>query len=233
MNFPSPLAHGQLVSRYKRFFADVLLDDGTPVTAHCPNPGAMLGLNQPGLGCWVSRSDDPKRKLAWTLELVEADGGLVGINTLLPNRLVAEALAADAIPELTGYATHRREVKYGENSRVDFLLTADDRPACWLEIKNCHLSRTSGLAEFPDCVAARSTKHLRELAAMVLAGDRAVALFVVQRTDCQTFAACHDLDPVFARGLDQAADAGVEVLVYGCDMGLDGIRIARRIAWTP
>lgn len=233
MNFPSPLAHGQLVSRYKRFFADVLLDDGTAITAHCPNPGAMLGLNQPGLGCWVSRSDDPKRKLAWTLELVEADGGLVGINTLLPNRLVAEALAADAIPELTGYATHRREVKYGENSRVDFLLTADDRPACWLEIKNCHLSRTSGLAEFPDCVAARSTKHLRELAAMVLAGDRAVALFVVQRTDCQTFAACHDLDPVFARGLDQAADAGVEVLVYGCDMGLDGIRIARRIAWTP
>lgn len=231
MDFPSPLAHGQLVSRYKRFFADVLLDDGTAITAHCPNPGAMLGLNQPGLGCWVSRSDDPKRKLAWTLELVEADGGLVGINTLLPNRLVAEALAADAIPELTGYGTHRREVTYGTNSRVDFLLTAEDRPACWLEIKNCHLSRTPGLAEFPDCVAARSTKHLRELEAMVAAGDRAVALFVVQRTDCSAFSACAELDPAFAAALDRTADAGVEVLVYACAMSTAGIAIDRRLDW--
>jgi len=231
MNFPSPLAHGQLVSRYKRFFADVLLDDGTAITAHCPNPGAMLGLNQPGLGCWVSRSDGPKRKLAWTLELVEADGGLVGINTMLPNRLVAEALAADAIPELTGYATHRREVKYGENSRVDFLLTAEDRPACWLEIKNVHLSRTPGLAEFPDCVAARSTKHLRELEAMVTGGDRAVALFVVQRTDCTAFSACAELDPAFATALERTADAGVEVLVYACAMTTDAIKIERRRVW--
>lgn len=231
MNFPSPLAHGQLVSRYKRFFADVLLDDGTAITAHCPNPGAMLGLNRPGLGCWVSRSEDPKRKLAWTLELVEADGGLVGINTMLPNRLVAEALAADAIPELTGYATHRREVKYGENSRVDFLLTAEHRPPCWLEIKNVHLSRRPGLAEFPDCVAARSTRHLRELEAMVSAGDRAVALFVVQRTDCTTFSACAELDPAFAAALERTADAGVEVLVYACAMTTDAIRLERRLDW--
>lgn len=231
MNFPSPLAHGQLVSRYKRFFADVLLDDGTAITAHCPNPGAMLGLNQPGLGCWVSRSEDPKRKLAWTLELVEADGGLVGINTMLPNRLVAEALAADAIPELSGYATHRREVKYGENSRVDFLLTAEDRPACWLEIKNVHLSRTPGLAEFPDCVAARSTKHLRELEAMVTVGDRAVALFVIQRTDCTAFSACAELDPAFAAALERTADAGVELLVYACAMTTDAIKLERRLDW--
>jgi len=208
MDFLQPLAHGRLVSRYKRFFADVVLDDGTEITAHCPNPGAMLGLNRPGLGTWVSRSDDPRRKLAWTLELVETDGGLVGINTLLPNRLVAEALAADAIPELTGYGAHRREVKYGEASRVDFLLTDPARPACWLEVKNVHLSRTAGLAEFPDCVAARSSRHLRELAAMVAAGDRAVALFVVQRTDCQAFSACRDLDPTFAAGLDRAAMPG-------------------------
>ncbi len=232
MNFPSPLEHGSLVARYKRFFADVLMDDGREITAHCPNPGAMLGLNTPGLGAWLSRSDDPKRKLAHTLELVEVDGGLVGLNTLHPNRLVAEALAADVIPELTGYETHRREVKYGTNSRVDFLLTHPDRPACWLEIKNCHLRRSGTLAEFPDCVAARSAKHLRELEAMVAGGDRAVALFVVQRTDCNAFSACAELDPAFARGLDQAAAAGVEVLVYACDISTSAVRISHRIPWT-
>ncbi|MBS0331898.1 MAG: DNA/RNA nuclease SfsA [Proteobacteria bacterium] len=232
MDFPSPLAHGTLTARYKRFFADVTLDDGTQIVAHCPNPGAMLGLNTPGLGAWVSRSDDPKRKLAHTLELVEVDGGLVGVNTLHPNRLVAEALAADAIPELGGYDSHRREVKYGANSRVDFLLTHPDRPACWLEIKNCHLRRSGTLAEFPDCVAARSAKHLRELEAMVAAGDRAVAMFVVQRTDCDAFAACAELDPAFAAGLDRAASAGVEVLVYACDISPTRVRIVRRIPWV-
>jgi len=232
MDFPQPLVRGRLVQRYKRFFADVVLDDGREVTAHCPNPGAMLGLNTPGLGAWVSKSDDPKRKLAHTLELVEADGGLVGINTMHPNRLVAEALAANAIPELAGYASIRREVRYGTNSRVDFLLEDDARPRAWLEVKNCHLMRTLGLAEFPDCVAARSLKHLGELEAMAAAGDRAVALFVVQRTDCEAFTACHELDPAFARGLGRAADAGVEVLVYACDVAVEGVRITRRLAWT-
>ncbi|HEX4180469.1 MAG TPA: DNA/RNA nuclease SfsA [Caulobacteraceae bacterium] len=231
MRFPSPLQRGVLVQRYKRFFADVVLDGGAAVTAHCPNPGAMLGLNQPGLPVWVSASDNPKRKLGHTLELVEADGGLVGINTMLPNRLVAEALAGGVITELAGYPSVRPEVKYGAASRVDFLLTAPDRPACWLEVKNVHLSRTPGLAEFPDCVAARSTRHLKELEAMVAAGDRAVALFVVQRTDCETFSACHDLDPAFAAGLDHAAEAGVEVLVHACGMSTTAIDLARRLEW--
>ena len=231
MDFPTPLERGVLVSRYKRFFADVILDDGREITAHCPNPGAMLGLNTPGLPAWVSRSDNPKRKLAHTLELVEADGGLVGINTMHPNRLVAEALAADLIPELTGYATHRREVRYGANSRVDFLLEAPDQSRCWLEVKNCHLRRTGALAEFPDCVAARSLKHLKELTAMVGAGDRAVMLFVIQRTDCNVFAACNDLDPAYARGLTEAATAGVEVLARRCDISTEAVSISASIAW--
>ncbi len=231
MDFPSPLACGTLVQRYKRFFADVALDDGTEVTAHCPNPGAMLGLNTPGLRAWISRSDDPKRKLAHTLELVEADGGLVGINTMAPNRLVAEALAADAIPELIGYASHRREVKYGTNSRVDFLLEAPGRQRCWLEVKNCQLRRSGALAEFPDCVAARSLKHLKELTAMVEAGERAVMLFIIQRTDCDTFAACQDLDPAYARGLNEAAERGVEVLAYACEISTQAVRIAAPLPW--
>lgn len=252
MDFPSALISGRLVRRYKRFLADVVLDDDVEVTAHCPNPGAMVGLNTPGLKVWLSRSNDPKRKLAHTLELVEADGGLVGINTMRPNRIVAEALAAGAVPELEGYDVVRPEVRYGENSRVDFQLTGDRRPACWLEIKNvqsflqrdlkpdhrvwlevknCHLSRTKGLAEFPDCVAARSAKHLRELEAMVSEGDRAVVLFVVQRTDCSAFSACHELDPVFARGLDQAAAAGVEVLIYSCEISTDGINLDQPMPW--
>jgi sugar fermentation stimulation protein A len=230
------MARGVIVQRYKRFFVDMVLDDGREISAHCPNPGAMLGVNLPGQGAWVSWSDDPKRKLPWTLQLVEAPngqggGGLVGVNTMLPNRLVAEALAAGAIPELTGYATVRPEVKYAEASRVDFLLTHPDRPPCWLEVKNCHLSRTPPLAEFPDCVAARSTRHLGDLAAMVAQGDRAVALFVVQRTDCEVFTACADLDPAFAFALDRAADAGVEVLVYACEIEPEAVRITRRIPW--
>lgn len=231
MDFPSPLKRGQLVSRYKRFFADVVLDDGTEITAHCPNPGAMLGLNMPGLPVWLSKSDDPKRKLAHTLEVVEVDGGYVGVNTMHPNRLVAEALAADAIPELSGYASTRREVKYGKASRIDFLLEDPARAPCWLEVKNCHLRRAGTLAEFPDCVAARSLKHLGELEAMVAEGHRAVMLYVIQRTDCDVFAACHDLDPAYAKGLEKAARAGVEVLCYDCDIGPEAIRIARRIPW--
>lgn len=231
MEFCSPLERGRLVSRYKRFFADVAMDDGREITAHCPNPGAMLGLSTPGLPAWLSRSDSPTRKLAHTLELVQADGGLVGINTLHPNRIVAEALEQGAIPELTGYAAVRREVKYGAASRVDFLLTDPDRPPCWLEVKNVHLMRSAGLAEFPDCVAARSLRHLAELSREAAAGARAVMLFVVQRSDCALFDAAPDLDSAYARGLTAAARAGVEVLCYDCDISLERIALRRRLPW--
>ena len=231
MDFETPLVRGRLVSRYKRFFADVVLDDGTALTTHCPNPGAMLGLNTPGLPVWISKSDNPKRKLAHTLEIVAVDGGLVGINTQHPNRLVAEALEAGLIAELAGYASVRREVNYGIASRIDFLLESPGRPPCWLEVKNSHLRRGGRLAEFPDCVAARSLKHLGELKAMAAQGHRAVMLFVIQRTDCDAFAACAELDPKYAAGLIDAAKAGVEVLCYACHIGAEAIRITHRIPW--
>lgn len=227
MQFPQPLARGVLVARYKRFFADVVRDDGREITAHCPNPGAMLGLGTPGQACWLSRSDDPKRKLTHTLELVEADGALVGVNTLHPNRLVAEALAAGTIPELAGYPVIRREVKYGERSRVDFVLEGEDR--CWVEVKGVTLSRQPGLAEWPDCVSARGARHVAELEAMVTSGDRAVVLFVAQRDDCDRFALAGDLDPALAGALARAMDAGVEVLAYGCAMSTEAITLTGRM----
>jgi sugar fermentation stimulation protein A len=232
MQFPQPLTRGVLVRRYKRFFADVMLDDGREVTAHIANPGAMLGLKDAGIPVWLSPSQSETRKLAWTWEMAEENGGLVGVNTHHPNRLVAEALEARAIPQFAAYDSVRREVRYGEASRIDFLLERSGE-RLWLEVKNCHFSRTPGLAEFPDCVAARSAKHLRELAHMVEAGDRATVLFVVQREDCDRFSACRDIDPVFAAALDGAADAGVEVLVHTCAMRPDSITLGGRIPWEP
>lgn len=212
MKFEKPLTRGTLVRRYKRFLADIETDDGEAFTAHVPNPGAMLGLNTPGLPVWVSRSDSKTRKLAHTLELVEADGGLVGVNTMHPNRLVAEALREGRIEALAGYDTVRPEVKYGTASRVDFLLTGEGRPPAYVEVKNCHFHRGDGLAEFPDCVAARSLKHLGELAREAEGGARAVMVFVIQRSDCRHFDTAADIDPGYAAGLIDAARRGVEVL---------------------
>lgn len=230
MNFPSPLRRGRLVRRYKRFLADVLLDDAeTPEVAHCPNPGAMTGLDAPGLAVLVSVSDAPHRALRLTLEIVEADGTLVGINTSRPNALVAEAMAAGAIPELAGYDRLRREVRYGAASRVDFVLESDGRPPAFVEVKNVHLSRASGLAEFPDCVTARGARHLAELAREARTGNRAVMLFLIQRGDCTSFALARDIDPAYARAFDAARAAGVEMLAYDCRVTPEEIGLRRRI----
>ena len=185
MRFSAPLVSGRLVRRYKRFLADVVLDDtGEEITAHCANPGSMLGLTKPGSRVYLSKSDNPKRKLAYSWELIEADGALVGINTAHPNRLVEEALMDGRIDPLTGFATLRREVKYGKNSRIDILLDQDgDRPV-YVEVKNVHLMRKAGLAEFPDSVTARGAKHLAEMADMVAQGARAAMVYLVQRPDC-------------------------------------------------
>lgn len=227
MRFASPLIRGTLLRRYKRFLADVILEDGREVTAHCANPGAMLGLNAPGLTVWLEPSADPRRKLAFAWRLVELpDGHLVGIDTTLPNRLVAEALAERRIPGLADYAAVRSEVRYGQSSRIDFLLTGPDRRDAWVEVKNVHLRRTGAWAEFPDSVTARGAKHLRELAAMAAAGHRAVMLYVVQRTDCAAFRLAADIDPGYAIAFAAARAAGVEALAHATRIDREGVRLA-------
>ena len=224
MRFARPLVRGTLVQRYNRFLADVMLEDGTAVTAHCANPGAMLGLNAPGTTVWLEPVDAPSRKLGHSWRLVElAGGGFAGIDASLPNRLVAEALAGGGVPALAGYATVRPEVRYGTRSRVDFLLTGPGRPDTWVEVKNVHLSRAPGLAEFPDSVTARGARHLGELAAMVAAGHRAVMLYVVQRTDCTRFRLAPDLDPAYARAFAAAHAAGVETIAHGTRITPEGV----------
>ena len=234
MLFTGPLVRGRLLRRYKRFLADVLLESepwgGHTVTAHCPNPGAMLGLTESNAEVWLSRSDDPKRALRWTWELIQAGdhpaAGLVGINTARPNRIAEEAIAAAVVPELAGYDRIRREVRYGERSRVDLVLERGDE-RCFVEVKNVHMMREPGVAEFPDSVTARGTRHLRELATLAVSGVRAVVLFVAQRSDAHRFAVAGDIDPAFHTAAQAARIAGVEMLCYGCALSPQQIVLDR------
>ncbi len=233
MKFPTPLIRGRLVKRYKRFLADVALESGETVTATCPNTGSMMGLATPGATVWLSTSDSPTRKYPHTWELVETDLGhgphLVGINTNHPNRLVSEAIANGEIPELAGYASLRREVKYGLSSRIDILLEDPAKGMAYVEIKNVHLSRAAGLAEFPDSVTERGVKHLAELSAMVAEGHRAVMLYLIQRADAREFAFAADIDPCYAEAFTAARKAGVEALAYACHLTSDEIKIERPV----
>lgn len=220
-----PLTKGTLLKRYKRFLADIELENGEMITAHCANPGAMTGLKEPGLTAYLSKSDNPKRKLSHSLELLEVDGGLVGINTAHPNRIVEAALRAGEVPGLDTYENIRREVKYGENSRIDLLLESEAKPLCYVEVKNVHLMREPGYAEFPDSVTARGTKHLRELANMVSQGHRAVMFYLVQRTDCNRLGFASDIDPLYAETLTKVVAEGVEVICWDCNITLEHITL--------
>jgi sugar fermentation stimulation protein A len=230
MRFPSPLIPATLVRRYKRFLADVTLPNGVETTVHIANPGAMTGLAAPGTKVWLSKSDNPKRKLLFSWELAEVDLGsgpeLVGVNTAHPNPLVGAAITDGTIAELAGYASLRREVKYGRNSRVDFLLEDGGRPPCYVEVKNVHLMRSARLAEFPDAVTARGAKHLDELSAMVALGCRAVMVFLVQIGSAGRFALARDIDKNYGMAFDRARKAGVEAIAHRCVISETDIIVA-------
>lgn len=232
MIFDPPLLRGTLIRRYQRFLADVRLDSGESVTAHCPNSGSMLSVHRPGAEVWVSPALNPARRLRHTWELVVIDGTLIGINTARPNRLVAEAIAAGAIPELLGYDVVRREVRYGRNSRIDLLLEGPDRPPCYVEIKNVTMRRGGNAdapVEFPDSVTERGTKHLRDLTDVVRGGARAMTVYLAQRGDGARFAIAEDIDPVYAAAFDTAVAGGVEMVCYRCEVTAAEVRVSDRL----
>ena len=218
MKFATPLVPARLIRRYKRFLADIRLEDGTEVTAHCANPGSMMGLAEPGSRIWVEPNDDPKKKLKYGWRLVDHENGhFTGVDTGVPNRALKDALIAHQVPGLPDYQLGRPEVKYSQNSRIDFLLTGHG-PDNYLEVKSVTLSRQPGLAEFPDSVTARGTKHLNDLADMARAGHDAVIFYLVQRTDCDAMTLAADIDPAYAQAFARAMAAGVRVLAQRCDI---------------
>jgi sugar fermentation stimulation protein A len=230
MHFKGPLISGKLIRRYKRFLADVLLDTGETVTAACPNTGSMLGLNEPGNVVWLSRSDSVTRKYPFTWEMVDIPNiGLVGINTARPNHIVGDAIKAQNIAELAGYSSMRTEVKYGQNSRIDILLEHTGRQPCYVEVKNVHFFRKPGLAEFPDCVTERGTKHLVELSNMVRAGARAVMVYLIQCKMPSRFELASDKDKIYFENFKMARKAGVEALALTCHVSTDEIGFEKSI----
>jgi sugar fermentation stimulation protein A len=232
MRFDPPLQPATLLRRHKRFLADIRFPDGSEATAHVPNSGAMLGVSEPGMTVWVQAAPSA-RTLPYSLKFVETASSWAGVDTMAPNRIVGEALAAGELAMFAGYQKIRPEAPYGARSRVDFLQTAPGLPDCYVEVKNCHLSRTPGLAEFPDCTAARSARHMDELSRMVDAGARAAVIVTVQRNDCHRFAPAADIDPDFAAAWAMARRAGVEVYAFSCVMSSQEVRLGDQIAVEP
>lgn len=226
MVFSSPLLKGKLIKRYKRFLADIILDEGQEITAHCPNSGAMQGLVEPQTPVWVSVSSNPSRKLPYTWEMAEVKNGtFVGVNTSHPNTLVEDAFHERLIPEFHRYVTLRREVKYGQNSRIDVLLEDEEGKRAYVEVKNVHLKRGTRAA-FPSSVTTRGAKHMRELGEMVLQGHKAFIVYIVQRNDCESFEIAKDIDPIYDHETQEALKKGVIPLVYACDVSPNEIKIS-------
>ncbi|WP_138933544.1 DNA/RNA nuclease SfsA [Roseovarius arcticus] len=226
MRFQTPLLRAVLIRRYKRFLADIRLEDGSERTAHCANPGKMTGLAEPGTPIWVEPNDDPRKKLRYGWRLVELPGGyLACVDTGAANRVIGEALSAGAIPDLAAYNTIRPEQRYGERSRIDFLLQEPGLPDAYVEVKSVTLNRQTGLAEFPDTPTARGARHLADLADVARTGSRAVLLYLVQRSDCGRTGVAADIDPAYAAALVSARAAGVEVLAYAAHLDTTSITL--------
>jgi len=212
MEFTNKLVKAKFIKRYKRFFSDHILENGKIVIAHCANTGAMTGVNIKGMTTWLLKNNDPKRKLKWSWELCQINSTFIGINTHNPNKIIEEAIINKNIAKLKGYSSYKREVKYGENSKIDFLLTHPKKSDCYLEIKNVHLSRKKNIAEFPDAVTSRGKKHMQELTKVKLSGKRAIILYLIQRNDCKYFKIAKDIDNEYYEEFCNAINLGVEVI---------------------
>ena len=231
MRFQTDLIPARLIRRYKRFLADARLEDGREITAHCANPGSMMGLADEGMKIWLELNDDPKKKLKYGWRLVDHENGhFTGVDTSVPNRALKAALEAREIDGLGEYEVVRPEVKYGEKSRIDFLLQGSG-PDTYVEVKSVTLCREPGLAEFPDSVTKRGAKHLAELSAMVAEGHRAVMLYLVQRTDCSEMSLAGDIDPTYARAFTDARAAGVEMMCLGTKITPEGVWVEERLVF--
>ena len=238
MKFEKNLQSARLIRRYKRFMADVELEDGSTITLHCPNTGSMKNCLYPGKQVWYLDSGNPKRKYPCTWELAEIPVifgteekiTLAGLNTGRANKLVEESLVLKRIPELAEYDEVRREIPYGEEkSRIDFLLQQEGLPDCYVEVKSVTLAVGDGLGLFPDSVTTRGTKHLRELMAMVESGHRAVLIFCVQHTGIERVAPAHEIDPKYGDAIKEAAAAGVEILALGAEISTEEITLTRNL----
>ena len=229
MKFTTPLIPARLIRRYKRFLADVQLEDRREVTAHCANPGSMMGLAEPGTKVWLEPNDDPKKKLKFGWRLVDHENGhFTGVDTSIPNKAMKAALLAHEVPGLPPYNLVRSEVEYGENSRIDFLLSGDG-PDTYVEVKSVTLSRNPGMAEFPDSVTKRGAKHLAELSQMVAEGHNALMFYLVQRTDCNAMTLANDLDPAYAAAFAEARAAGVKAQAQACKISPQAITLGAPI----
>ena len=229
MNNPVEFISGRLIKRYKRFFADVKLDSGEVVTAHCPNTGSMMGLLTEGNIVYLSKTDNEKRKLKYTLEIIKVKDACVGVNTHKANRIVEEGIVEKKISTLGKKYDFRREVKYGKNSRIDFLITNKKGEEIYLEVKNVTLSKRKGIAEFPDAVTERGSKHLLELIDVVKKKRRAIMLFLVQRDDCKKFRIAEEIDTTYKKNIINAKQAGVEILCYSCSFVRNNIELDKKI----
>ena len=227
MKFKERLFQGTLIKRYKRFFADIKYQNKT-ITSHCPNSGSMMGLLKTGNKVWFSKSDDPKRKLKYTLQIIEINNQMVGINTHLTNKIILESLKEKKIKSLVNFNNIKAEVKFSDKTRFDFLLN-NGEDKCFLEVKNVTLVRKNNLAEFPDAVTSRGARHLNELINAKKRGYQSYILYLIQREDCKSFRIAKDIDDEYRIAYEKALKSGVKVLCYDCKLSDEEIKINNQI----